>query len=488
MKVLRISLYVLPMRARMPFRYGIAELTSLPHVFVRADIESNGKRQTGVAADGLPPKWFTKHPQTTFRDDLADMLRVIRQAAHFAQQVEAESVYGWWREVAALQTRWAEDRHGYPPLLSGFGVSLVERAVIDAFCRMKQLTFGQALRTNEFGIRLGDLYEELKGLQPAELLPEQPLTEAAVRHTVGLTDPLGEDDIPDAERVTDGLPQSLESCIARYGLSYFKIKLCGDGERDLARLAQIAALFARIGLESFAFTLDGNEQYAAIEPFRMFWEQLSRRQELAAFMKRLLFVEQPVRRDAALQAAAGEALRDWRGRPPVIIDESGGTLGDLTTALALGYAGASHKNCKGIIKGIAGACLLARRNNREAGARLVLSGEDLGNVGPVALLQDLTVMANLGIRHVERNGHHYFAGLSMFPPDMKAQALAHHGDLYRMHEAGFPTLDIREGRIRLSSLLAAPFGVAALPPFGQLSPVRSLDDLLQDNIITGGTQ
>ena len=37
-----------------------------------------------------------------------------------------------------------------------------------------------------------------------------------------------------------------------------------------------------------------------------------------------------------------------------------------------------------------------------------MSGEDLANVGPVALLNDLTVMSSLGINHVERNGHHYF--------------------------------------------------------------------------------
>ena len=35
------------------------------------------------------------------------------------------------------------------------------------------------------------------------------------------------------------------------------------------------------------------------------------------------------------------------------------TLDSLPTALALGYVGTSHKNCKGIVKGIANACLLA---------------------------------------------------------------------------------------------------------------------------------
>jgi hypothetical protein len=69
-----------------------------------------------------------------------------------------------------------------------------------------------------------------------------------------------------------------------------------------------------------------------------------------------LVVEQPVHRDRALAEEAGAALREWPGRPPLIIDESDGEVGDVVRALALGYNGTSHKNCKGIVKGLANAC------------------------------------------------------------------------------------------------------------------------------------
>ena len=88
-----------------------------------------------------------------------------------------------------------------------------------------------------------------------------------------------------------------------------------------------------------------------------------------------------------------------------------------------------------------------------------MSGEDLCNIGPVALLQDLTVMAALGLESVERNGHHYCAGLSMFPPTVQQQALSAHADLYQASPAGWPTLQIAAGTIRLASLNQAPFGV-----------------------------
>ena len=92
----------------------------------------------------------------------------------------------------------------------------------------------------------------------------------------------------------------------------------------------------------------------------------------------------------------------------------------------------------------------------------MLTGEDLCNLGPVALLQDLAMMALLGIEHVERNGHHYYRGLSMWPQEWQDPVLAAHGDLYARHALGFACLQVGEGRLRLDSVNNAPFGVAPL--------------------------
>jgi hypothetical protein len=276
---------------------------------------------------------------------------------------------------------------------------------------------------------------------------------------VGLGDPLRDEEIPPAERLDDGLPQSLAACVRAYGLTHFKLKLRGDPAGDAARLAGIAAVVDATAPWPCAFTLDGNEQYPTVQAFRAFWETLAADAGLAPLLRRVLFVEQPLPRDLALGPAALAALRAWGVGPPLIIDESDGSLDDLPTALAGGYAGASHKNCKGVFKGLANACLLAHRRRVDPRRPALLTGEDLANVGPVALLQDLGAMATLGVEHFERNGHHYFAGLSMLPPDIQAQVLAAHGDLYRRHPRGFPTLDVRGGRVALGSVVAAPFGV-----------------------------
>ena len=93
-------------------------------------------------------------------------------------------------------------------------------------------------------------------------------------------------------------------------------------------------------------------------------------------------------------------------------------LDSLPRALEVGYVGTSHKNCKGVFKGVANACLLSMLNRRQEEAGYLLTAEDLSNVGPVALLQDLAVVSQLGPGHAERNGHHYFRGLAALPADL----------------------------------------------------------------------
>jgi len=470
-RVRAIELRVLPMRTRMPFRYGIATLTALPHLFVRVEAEIDSVICQGVAADGLAPKWFTKNPATTTEHDTAEMLAVIKAACGFARDSgAAPSVFELSRCVYDAQQAWAAGQ-GHPPLLSSFGVSLVERALIDAFCRARQMPFAGAVRENALGIRLATMHSELAGARPADLLPSRPLPSMRARHTIGLSDPLTDEQIAPDERADDGLPQSLVASIRAYGLTHFKIKICGDRAADIARLRQIAAVL-EVEAPDYWFTLDGNEQFHDLAAFRELWQALQDDPGLAPLMRRLLFVEQPLHRDTALSDSTARALLDWQDRPAMIVDESDGEIGSLPAALAAGYAGTSHKNCKGVFKGIANACLIAHRRRMDPTPSLVLSGEDLSNVGPVALLQDLAAMATLGVEHVERNGQHYFAGLSMYPRELQEQVLEQHGDLYRRHPRGFATLDIRDGRIDIGSVVAAPFGLAF--PF-EIGRYMSLD-------------
>ena len=457
-----IQFHVLPMRTRFPFKYGIASMTALPHLFVTAHMIVDGKEVTGLASEGLPPKWFTKDPDTLFESDLAEMLAVIQNTARIAKNASARPTgfFDFWRALYDEQELWAQHKR-VPPLLANLGVSLMERVVLCGLCRAAGQPLHRLLRGDALGIHLGSVRAGQKGVSCASFLPAQPLGSVFARHTVGLGDPLRASDIPAAEQLNDGLPFALDENIRAYGLRYFKIKVCGKKEIDVPRLREITEVITTHCRSGFKATLDGNEQFYDLASFRDFYDSLSSDPALRPLFDNLILIEQPLHRSKALDDSVGDALRNWTAGPGMIIDESDGSLADLPRALALGYRGTSHKNCKGIVKGLANAALLHQQRTLQPGVAFHLSGEDLANVGPIALLQDLAVMSLLGISHVERNGHHYFRGLSMYSTELQNEILDKHSGLYRRHEAGFPALDIRDGQLDLGTVNSAPFGFAA---------------------------
>ena len=457
-QIKEIDLRIQNMRTRMPFKFGISTMTAVPHLVLGMVLEVDGRTGRGYAADHLPPKWFTKNPDTSLEDEVGDMIAVIRHAGDAALTIgPAPEPFTLWRELYEAQKPWGTER-GFAPLLWGLGTSLVERAMIEAFCRLQGTNFGQAVRSNAFGLRLDAFNPNLKGLEPADVLPDAPITVTNVRHTVGLGDPLTRPEIPPEELCNDGLPQSLDEVIDTYGISYFKIKLFGDKDRDFDRLKQAAEIIEG-RLNQYAFTLDGNENYGDMESFRSFWEALREDRDLTGFLRRLICIEQPLHRNIALDEEARRHFQAWPDRPPFIIDESDGDIGDVERAVDIGYAGTSYKNCKGVFKGLSNAAYLKYLLDQHPERAYVLTSEDLSNIAPIALMQDLAVLATLGIDHTERNSHHYFKGITVWPEEIQEQVVKCHPDLFSLHEGGFPCMRIRQGRINMESVTTSSFGV-----------------------------
>lgn len=447
----------MPLKTRMPFRYGIAELTELPHLFLTLEAEIDGERCSGIASDHLPPRWFTKNPEQSPESEISEMLRMARHAAIDSIDDQANSVFNWWLQAYQRQMSWAREEK-IPELLAHFGLTLVERALISAFCERHQAPFHSLLCTGKLGFDPSRIYPELAGFEWRSAFPQAPLKRVTLRHTVGLSDPIFERDIAPEQKLNDGLPQSLEANIATYGLLHFKIKLSGNLDHDCDRLESVLQCIERNASSDFRFSLDGNESYPDFNTFRTHWRQLASLPAYQRHSGKLLFVEQPIHRAHALAADNAASLATLSNLP-IIIDESDATLDSLPQALEIGYSGTSHKNCKGVFKGLAAKCLLASRQEQRSSSvpPLMQSGEDLSNIGPVALLQDLTVMASLGITSVERNGHQYFAGLSAFSEPLNEAALTELPDLFSKAPQGFAKVQPRGGHLHLEHLLRHPF-------------------------------
>lgn len=467
------SCHLRNLRTRLPFRYGVVTLTHCPLLHLAVDVEAaDGRRARGFAADNLPPKWFDKDPAKSFRDNVTDQLASIRaaRAAYLDAARAPRPVFDVWQEAYAACAR-GGPALGLNGLTAAFGSSLFERALADAAGRLTGRDVVGMLRDDVLGIRPGAVHPELTR---ADLLAwaSRPAPETvAVRHTVGLLDPIVAGDVAADGWLHDGLPQTLEECVRAHGLRHFKLKVGGHLGDDVDRLARIAATLDRLIADDYLVTLDGNEQYKTMADFAALVEAIERTPALARLWRSTAFIEQPLDRAIALDAAATDGLAALGRRVPIIIDESDGDLEAFPRALALGYRGVSTKNCKGIMKSFLNRSLVERRNAGSGPTRLFMSAEDLTNVPVVPVQQDLATVRALGITHVERNGHHYVRGLAHCSPRERAAALRHHADLYAGDERE-AWLRIENGRLRVGSLATPGYGVAFEPDLDAMIPLE----------------
>lgn len=446
-----VDFYMRNVRTRMPFKYGAATLTSVPILHVAATVEVDGYGCCrGVAADILPPKWFDKDPGKEYDRNVEDLLWSARRAAEAYLNGGTGSVFDLWHRAYWDVVR-DGDEQGLNRLTSAHGSTLMERAAIDAVGVASGLPYHALVRDGILGIDLGRLYPELEGTSAAAALAPAPVDSMYVRHTVGLADPIRRDDIAVGDRLEDGLPQALEEYIDRQGIAYFKIKVNGNLEADCERLARVAALLDEKAGD-YRVTLDGNEQYHDMGPFVELLDRLEGEERFRRFFAAVLYIEQPLDRGLALDPALADGIRAVAARKPMLVDESDGDLGVYKEAVGLGYTGVSSKNCKGLFKAIANQALALSLGGEAAG--YFLSGEDLMNLPVVPLQQDLTHLAALGVRHAERNGHHYVRGLEHMSDAERTACLERHGALY-----GAQGLRVSAGRLDLSSLQVPGLGV-----------------------------
>lgn len=440
-------------RTRMPFRYGVATLTSVPilHITLTGEL-GNGTQVRGYSADILPPKWFDKDPAKQYQDNVEDLLFSAESAARVLTQTAPASVFELWRETYDA-TLSAGDGRGLNHLTAAHGSTLMERAMIDAVGRGIGLPYHSMLRSadNPLGIDLGQILPSLKGMAIADTVPSTPSASVAIRHTVGLTDPIDDGDIAVEDRLSDGLPQSLRAYIDVQGLTHFKVKIQGDAELDLERLRQISRV---VEATDCLISLDGNEQYSDLEPFESLLSRLA--EDLPAFYKSISYIEQPLERSVALEPQQAERIRRISETKPMVVDESDGDLETFLQAIDVGYRGVSTKNCKGLFKALANAAL-AQTRSRE-GTVFLLTAEDLMNLPVVPLHQDLTHLAALGLDHAERNGHHYVRGLDHLTESERSACLGAHNSLYK-EDGASASLAVHEGRIDLNSLTIPGLGV-----------------------------
>tara|TARA_R110002096_G_scaffold116491_1_gene252316 strand:- start:229 stop:1752 length:1524 start_codon:yes stop_codon:yes gene_type:complete len=428
-------------------------------------------KQTLIACSGDRPSfgWLDKRPDRSPDQKLKDLIALVEAARtiylkngrHFNSPFEL-----WHRcyeEVAAHG-----EALGHESLSASYASAMFERAVIDAVCRAENTSFFGMVKEDKLGIVPEAVHPELKGIQLSDHLPAAPRTRFSIRHTVGLADPITSDDLKPEDRVNDGEPETLKEYAQRDGLKYFKVKISGDPEKDLNRLDTIWNEVL-IHLEEPAITLDGNEAYRDLKTFAQFVSDFE--VKLPGLFQHTLFIEQPLTRALTHDPTTADWVKAIAKRKPLVIDEADGTNDSFKKAFAIGYAGTSHKNCKGVFKSLLNRALCFYFEE-QTGRETFLTGEDLSNMPIVPIHQDFATLSVLDIDHCERNGHHYGFGLSHLTQEEKDRVLKNHPDLYN-RRGNEVFLKIQNGEVETGSLQTPGFGGSTQPDWDELTP---LDD------------
>jgi hypothetical protein len=458
---------VRPVQLRLPFRFGAVTLERCPQLFVRVHARIGGQEATGHAAEMLVPRWFDKRPGPSMAANVAGLVASVQRCRDAYRHDAPATAFGLFaRHYAGLMA--AGEADGQTALTAAYGQAVIDRAVLDALCRAFGVSFFDALRRNLPGIAATPLLPDLDGWDwSAWLASLDPLRRIALRHTVGLLDPLE----PVAADDAGGGPVSLPAVIAIDRPTHFKIKLGGDPVADAARLDAVLGVLDD-HVADYRYTLDGNEQVKDAHALRALFDALRPVLAKGGSTRRaeaLMYLEQPLPRDASLGAEL-----PWREAPaPLLMDEADGRLSDWPAGAPLGWHGVSSKSCKGLYKAIANRARVDAWAQRDPRApRCFMSAEDLTCQAGLSVQQDLALAALLGLASSERNGHHYGPGFGTAPADEQRAYAEAHADLYCGGRDGQPPRLRREGGVlRIDSLFAPGFAHRADPDWRAMQPL-----------------
>ncbi|MGL9620039.1 hypothetical protein QRQ56_18650 [Bradyrhizobium sp. U531] len=451
LKLRDIAFFERPVQFARPFRFGAITINATPQLFVRVEIEVEGRGvAVGASAELLVPKWFDKRPELSPAQTVDGLRRSLQIARRlYLAETGFRPAFGLHASCISAQVKACAEEN-IPPLAAGYGPAEIDKAILDALLREVGASFFEGMADNIAGVD-GRMSLDLTGAEIAGFLKSRtPLPRVAVRHTVGLDDKIeGEGGVADV--------------CENAGASYFKLKLSGDPEADATRLVCIGKELDTLDRD-YRVSLDANEQYADLVALRALTGRLDRDVALQPISARLLYIEQPMPRDMTRETALGElATRDF------IIDEADDAYDAFLAMRPLGYRGISSKSCKGLYKSILNATRAAQWTT--GAETFFVTGEDLTCQAGLAVQQDLALGAFLGVTHAERNGHHYVDGFGETPAAEAEAFAAAHPDLYSDAGQGI-RLSIHDGDLLTGSLNTVGFATSVHPDWSALRPLE----------------
>ena len=187
--VREIEFFERPVRFARPFRFGAVVINATPQMFVRVEIEVEGKGvATGASAEFLVAKWFDKRPHLAPEETVAELRRSLLIARElYLAHTGFETAFGLHAACIGAQIE-ACASEDIPPLAAAYGPAEIDKAVMDALLRCLGVNFFDGMAGNIAGID-ARLSRDLGDEDVSQFLAgRQRLERVAIRHTVGMDD------------------------------------------------------------------------------------------------------------------------------------------------------------------------------------------------------------------------------------------------------------------------------------------------------------
>lgn len=437
------SLYLLPVRTRMPLKFGPETLTEVTCARVKLTVEDRrGRRAEGWGETPLSVQW-TWPSSLSYRERHEVMLRFCRGLT--AVWGGGIASYGHPMEIGhevledilpkfdrAFHASERPDAEAMPWLAGLVCNSAFDLALHDAFGVLHGLPTYETYTSEFMNADLAsyldrDEVADFSGLYPTDFLHFPRPDALPAWHLVGGKDPLEAGDLI-GDEPDDGYPVLLGDWVRRDGLTSLKVKLRGDdSEWDYDRMVRVGEIGRSTGIES----LSADFNCTVREPGYVNTILDRLRADVSHVYERLLYVEQPFPYD--LEAHQID-VRSVSARKPLFLDESAHDWRVVRLGRSLGWTGVALKTCKTQTGAILSLCWAKAHG-------MALMVQDLTNP-MLAQIPHVLLAAHAGtIRGVETNA------MQFYPEASLAEAAVHPG-LYRR----------RDGRVDLSTIGGPGFG------------------------------
>lgn len=348
------ELYLLPVRTRVPLKFGPETLTSVTCARVRVQVtDRKGRLAWGWGETPLSVQWAWPS-ELSYRERHESMIDFCRQLVPLVVKLDA---WGHPIEVGheivethvpVLRRRMNQNREPasrIPVLAALICLSPFDVALHDAYGMLHEVPTYQTYQRPWMNRDLSHYLEpsedaavEFHGKYPQDYFDQPPQSKLAAWHLVGGLDLLDRSELHDQPH--DDLPVLLDDWITRDGLTCLKIKLRGnDAAWDYDRIVRVGRIALARGVRFLS--VDFNCTVTDVTYVTGILDSLAAAEP--AIYDLILYIEQPFPYDLERHRID---VRSISARKPLFMDESAHDWKQVRLGRGLGWTGVALKTCK----------------------------------------------------------------------------------------------------------------------------------------------